>query len=814
MQKSEGDVRRRFALLALVCLPAGILLSQTHVHAFVDNPTLSRGDTVRINIQGSLPPQKAAALELALVRSGQMAYLHATYEPAGTGGAGGTVTAVIPDSAELGKYEVQAVLDDKKIAAGQLSIHPPGKPAVVLTDLSPPATYRTETVYVPDPADRTSASIHVSDAEVVADRTDLPAITVHWRDAEFRPILNGCSSPSPFGSESEPVDAPSHFYVKGSGNDALIFCNLPTDAQLAKDGTALEAKPVGDPHEMWIRKPTKAIARRVFRVMLHGEGFQVTYPSDNAIWINDTRQNVEWDTCSGDTRRGDPQHPVPLRIHGEVINAEEIQLCSVPVPASDQLRLAVGYGDTKSDEKLFHIYRMGKASVAIWSALISALLALLPLYLLSFVQESYRIAGSSYKFRMLFLDPETDSYSLSKLQFYLWTVVSLFAYCYLVISRIHVQFASWPDVPSTLPGIIAVAAGTAVGSQLITSAKGSKGAGEEAPSFADFITSGGVVAADRLQMLLWTLLGVGVFIYAVLHLSPGTITELPPVPDRLLVLMGLSSAGYLGGKIARKAGPVIDEISVSPPDPDDVLASAAASRATNMPDLIQAIANAQRGLGLAGQVSDPNAQAAKDALAAAISKVNAAHTMSDYDQLAADLDQLSHGAEAAAEKAAEAFSANKSSEADAEAAQSAAAALQDLLADTTQAIAVAAADPMIAELDPTLAPRTIEVRGSNLSPDAILELDHVDLPFQMLMNSEGRNAPEVVLRDTSTPTFARVLRLTIDPGRLVTADRVQFKRWFGSKGHHVLTLTNPDGQKAELSFDLPPGASQKVSNVA
>jgi hypothetical protein len=101
---------------------------------------------------------------------------------------------------------------------------------------------------------------------------------------------------------------------------------------------------------------------------------------------------------------------------------------------------------------------------------------------------------------MLFLDPETDTYSLSKLQFYLWTVASLFAYAYLVIGRIHVQFASWPDVPSTPPGIIAVSAGTAVGSQLITTFQGSKGAGAESPSIADLITSGGVVAADRLQM--------------------------------------------------------------------------------------------------------------------------------------------------------------------------------------------------------------------------------------------------------------------------------------------------------------------------
>jgi hypothetical protein len=475
--------------------------------------------------------------------------------------------------------------------------------------------------------------------------------------------------------------------------------------------------------------------------------------------------------------------------------------------------VATGYGDVKSESLLFKTYSMGTAGVAIWSAVIALLLALLPLFLLSSVQESYRIAGSTYKLRMLFLDPETDTYSLSKLQFYLWTVASLFAYSYLVISRIHVQFATWPDVPSTLPGIIAVAAGTAVGSQLITSSKGSKGAGQESPSFADLITSGGVVAADRLQMLLWTLLGVGTFFYAVLQLAPGNITDLPAVPERLLVLMGLSSAGYLGGKIARKAGPVIDEISVSPPDPDNVLAAAAASKAGEAPDFIEAVVTAQSSLARLGPVADPEAEAAKDALTAAISKAGAPHTPSDYNQLVTDLSVQASAAEAAASKAAAAFSEGKATQADAAAAQAAAATLQDLLADITQAISLAAAAPMQAEVAPTAVPRVIEIRGSNLSADAILELDHTDLPFRMLLNAQGISAPEMVLRDATTPTFARLLRLTIDPGRLATADLIQLGRWFGQSGRHILTLTNPDGQKAELSFDLPPGAAQKVSSA-
>jgi hypothetical protein len=823
MQTSKREAHRRYALLNAFWLLAGPLLSQTLPHASILDPSLRRGDTVHIKIENGSASAKSILVELA--RAGDVTYLEASYDPPEAGKAADVVSAVIPESAGLGTYHVDIDLDGHKVKAGQLSIQPPDALPVHLTSLSPTATYKTEPVYVPDPRDRTGVDIPVSNYEIDGGRAQLPGITVQWKNAEYTPILNGCTSPWPLGSKSNPVEQPTHFFAKAlekgtaekaekSGNGTLILCDLPTDAQIAKNGTEIEAKPLGSSREMWIRKPARSIEQLTFRVSLHGSGFQVSHPRDNAIWIDGVRQNVDWGTCSNDTARGDRQNPVPLRIQGEVVSSEDIELCSVAVPSDGQLRMATGYGGVRSESLLFRTYSMGTAGVAFWSAVISLLLALLPLLLLSSIQESYRIAGSTYKLRMLFLDPETDTYSLSKLQFYLWTVASLFAYSYLVISRIHVQFATWPDVPSTLPGIIAVAAGTAVGAQLITSSKGSKGAGGESPSFADFITSGGVVAADRVQMLLWTLLGVGTFLYAVLQIAPGNITDLPAVPERLLVLMGLSSAGYLGGKIARKAGPVIDEISVGPPDPDDVLAAAAASRAGEIPDLIEAVVTAQSRLALLAPVADPEAQAAKDALGAAISKAGAAHTVSDYNQLITDLSVQASAAEAAASRAAAAFSESKATQADAAAAQWAAAGLQDLLADITQAISLAAAAPMQAEVAPAVVPRTIEIRGSNLSADAILELDHTDLPFRMLLNAQGISAPEMVLRDVTTPTFARLLHLTIDPNRLATADLVQLRRWFGQSGRHTLTLTNPDGQKAELSFDLPPGAAQKVSSAS
>jgi hypothetical protein len=57
------------------------------------------------------------------------------------------------------------------------------------------------------------------------------------------------------------------------------------------------------------------------------------------------------------------------------------------------------------------------------------------------------------------------------------------------------------------------------------------------------------------------------------------------------------------------------------------------------------------------------------------------------------------------------------------------------------------------------------------------------------------------------------MKLTIDPQRLGDADRVQFFKWFATTGSHSFSLTNPDGQKAELPFSLPPGVAQKPTTA-
>jgi hypothetical protein len=174
----------------------------------------------------------------------------------------------------------------------------------------------------------------------------------------------------------------------------------------------------------------------------------------------------------------------------------------------------------------------------------------------------HKIDDHTYFLTALFLDKETNTYSLSQCQFYAWTGASILGYIYLATAKSMIQGSmAFPDIPAGLPGILLASAATTVLAAGITNSKGNKGAGEIHPSLADFISAGGVVAAERLQFVVWTIVGVVTFVRLVFLSDPATIDGLPQIPDGFLQLMGISSAGYIGGKLARKAGPTITAVT-------------------------------------------------------------------------------------------------------------------------------------------------------------------------------------------------------------------------------------------------------------
>jgi hypothetical protein len=162
----------------------------------------------------------------------------------------------------------------------------------------------------------------------------------------------------------------------------------------------------------------------------------------------------------------------------------------------------------------------------------------------------------------LIIDPQTNTYSLSKLQMIIWSAAAIVAYSYLAASQFLVQWKlGIPNVPGGLPMLLGISASTTALAVGATEFRGTKGAGTVHPGLSDFITTGGVFAPERLQFFVWTILGAITFVAATLAQDPGTVTEMATIPDTFNQLMGASSLGYLAGKFTRKPGPVIKTVT-------------------------------------------------------------------------------------------------------------------------------------------------------------------------------------------------------------------------------------------------------------
>jgi hypothetical protein len=160
---------------------------------------------------------------------------------------------------------------------------------------------------------------------------------------------------------------------------------------------------------------------------------------------------------------------------------------------------------------------------------------------------------------LLFLEPENQTYSLSRAQFVVWSLAIGWAYVFIFVARGIVE-NMWAFPPLAGFGMtFLISLATLVAAQATNVTKGPKGAGQFNPSPADLVVHGGVLALERVQQVLWTLTAVGMFL-VIVYKQYALSAELPKVPEELLTLMGISSGGYLAGKFARKVGPIIDKV--------------------------------------------------------------------------------------------------------------------------------------------------------------------------------------------------------------------------------------------------------------
>ncbi len=155
--------------------------------------------------------------------------------------------------------------------------------------------------------------------------------------------------------------------------------------------------------------------------------------------------------------------------------------------------------------------------------------------------------------------------STSKFQWLLWMMVIIFAYSALWVLRTRQgDYTASSQVPVNLLTVLGFSTGTAAAAKGITA--GYVQSDRLAKPVAVKGAKGGLIQDDsgvpdlaKLQMIGFTLVAVGIFLWTLGHqiFSSPVSTSLPNIDSSMLVLMGISQGGYLGKKLVTFSSPIL-----------------------------------------------------------------------------------------------------------------------------------------------------------------------------------------------------------------------------------------------------------------
>lgn len=369
------------------------------------------------------------------------------------------------------------------------------------------------------------------------------------------------SEAAPFLTFDVPDCLSDPFLPLGTYGILATIGNPPIAVEIASAASRLEIVPKNGGNTAQITGVAPGTAypegpgnHRTYELRIQGDGFS-EHGCDNQILLGPVSPEICWKAdCSS--------FPEAIRA---TLDQGRIELKNVrlngEIPETVAVRAGKGTAWSTAKIHLSQVPRGFTLRVAVALILLGAVIVL-AFAINRLGRQS--IGNESFGLTRLFIDAETRTYSLSRLQFLVWTAVAVLAYLHQSICTWFVQNRIvFLDAPKGLLSLVMISAATSLTAQVTQSAKGPKGAGEIAPRFSDLITTGGVIAPERFQFLIWTVVGVLVYGFVTFLADPGTLEDLPAVPDRFLLLMGVSSAGYLGGKMARNPGPVINQITAT-----------------------------------------------------------------------------------------------------------------------------------------------------------------------------------------------------------------------------------------------------------
>jgi hypothetical protein len=189
----------------------------------------------------------------------------------------------------------------------------------------------------------------------------------------------------------------------------------------------------------------------------------------------------------------------------------------------------------------------------------------------------YRMFGGTFNLAKLIMGADGRA-SSSKLQFLLWTIVTIYAYVAVYAARLaqHIYLLPEDEIPVQLLTAMGLSVVTAAAAKGITVGYTAAGRLEKQtppgvpPKGGVFLDDGGNPDLSKIQMLCWTFIAIGVYLVTLfsklscmLHLSPqdlavvhGAVAKnavalvtIPDISPALMVLMGLGQGAYLGNKL-------------------------------------------------------------------------------------------------------------------------------------------------------------------------------------------------------------------------------------------------------------------------
>ncbi len=146
------------------------------------------------------------------------------------------------------------------------------------------------------------------------------------------------------------------------------------------------------------------------------------------------------------------------------------------------------------------------------------------------------------------LDKNTNTYSLSRFQAFTWTVVLTGSYFYIAIAfGILLQNGKIPEFNPSLVGLMSISYTGFIASHFLNKKNPKNAISDTPPALSDLFMENGVIDITRLQLLLFTVVAVIVYLYN-LYLN-NTLNGLPDIPATLHGLLVSSQTGYIGGKV-------------------------------------------------------------------------------------------------------------------------------------------------------------------------------------------------------------------------------------------------------------------------